>query len=143
MEFRQDRLLDGRKVLLAVHGKAIRELLTPIFKQMGASAILFGSGAEMLRQIKEFNPGIVFCEADLDTMDGIDFVRQVRKEMRLAMAIILLVEQHDGEIAAKAREAGASDVLLVPFSIADIIRTSKKVLEKPEAQTKLRFGPRT
>ncbi len=142
MDFRQDRVLGGRKVLLAVHSKAIRELLSPIFKQIGAGTILFGSGAEMLRQVREFDPGIVFCEADLDTMTGIDFVRQLRKEMKLTMAVVLVVDQHDGEVAAKALEVGASDVLPVPFSVADIIRVSKKVLEKPEAQTRLRFGPR-
>ncbi len=142
MDLQQGRVLANQKVMLAVQNKALRELLTPIFKQLGATEIVFGTGLEMMKQLDTFKPQIIFCEAMMDQVNGIAFTRQVRQELKLKIPCVLLADMQDGDVSGKGKAAGASDVLGIPFSVADLIKVAKRALEAPDTQVPLRFGPR-
>jgi CheY-like chemotaxis protein len=139
-----DKLLNNRKVLIAVEGKLIRELMVTTLKQAGAKAILCGSGVEMLRQVQGFAPDIIFSEYELGTVTGADFIRRVRVDYKIKAPAVVLVPSEDTTAAAKSKSAGANAVIVIPFSVRDILTVTKTLIEQgPDAPTvKLRFGPR-
>ena len=141
MDYKQDKILAGRKVMLAYQSRSLRDLLTPIFKQIGAEVVLTGPALEMLKQIELAKPDIIFCEYQMETLDGPAFVGQVRREYRLKMPAILVADCQDGEAPIKSRAAGANEVLAMPFSVQDVTAIVKRALDRPEAHV-LRFGPR-
>lgn len=141
MDYKQERILAGRKVMLAYQSRSLRDLLTPIMKQLGAESVLAGPALEMLKQIELAKPDVLFCEFQMDSLDGPAFLGQVRREFGLKTPAILVVDAQDGEATAKARTAGANEVLGMPFSVHDVTNSAKRALDRPEAHV-LRFGPR-
>ena len=142
LEFRQDRVLKDGKVMVAAQSKLIRELLPPALKQAGAGQILFGNGVEMVRAFKEFKPDIIFAEYAMDLINGAQFVQQLRREHKATTPLVLMGDRSDSELSTRARDAGVSEILYIPFSVEDLLKVSKKLIEKRDAPTELRFGPR-
>ncbi|HIJ37334.1 MAG TPA: response regulator [Rhodospirillaceae bacterium] len=141
MDFKQSRSLAERKVMLIYQSRPIRDLLTPIFKQIGAETVSAGPSVEMLRQLELLKPDIIFCEFEMDTLDGPTVVAQLRREHKLKTPIILVVDAQDGDARQKSRQCGANESLSMPFSVHDVITVTQKALDRPEAHV-LRFGPR-
>ena len=127
--------------MLAYQSRSLRDLLTPIMKQLGADTVLAGPALEMLKQIELAKPTVIFCEYQMDSLDGLAFLGQVRREFKLKTPTILVVDSQDGEATARSRAAGANEVLGMPFSVHDVINVAKRALDRPEAHV-LRFGPR-
>ena len=142
LEFRQDRVLKDGKVMIVAQNKLIRELLPPALKQAGAGALLFGNGVEMLREFKQFQPDIIFAEYAMDLINGVQFFQQLRREHKATTPVVLMGDRSDTELTNKARDAGISETLMIPFSVGDLIKVSKKLIDKRDAPTELRFGPR-
>jgi CheY-like chemotaxis protein len=139
-----EKVVNGRKILLVVEGKMIRDLLVTTLKLAGAKSIVFGSPVEMMRQVKDYAPELIFCEYDMPGVNGADFVMQLRNTCKLTTPTVVLVSQHDSDGQARSRTAGANEILLMPFSVQDLLRTSKRMLalDAQRPPTQLRFGPR-
>ncbi|HVI50005.1 MAG TPA: response regulator [Candidatus Sulfotelmatobacter sp.] len=122
-------LLAGRKIMMAVEGKLLRELLVTMMKQAGAGRFLFGNGVEMLRQVREFAPDLIFCEMQMSMLGGLDFTRQMRNAYMMKTPLILLVPRADGDSSAAGLKAGATVALGVPFSVNEVTEAVRKALE--------------
>jgi CheY-like chemotaxis protein len=139
-----DKLLVDKKVVLAVEGKLLRELLVTAIKQAGAKSMLYGNGIEMVRQVKDYKPHIIFCEYTMSSLDGVSFLRQIRKEYKLKTPAVMLAARVDGDAHSRSIAAGANETISIPFSVQDVLSTTKKMLElgSDRAPKKLHFGPR-
>jgi len=120
--------LSNQKVLMAVESRLLRELLATLLKQAGAGRFLFGTGVEMLRQVREFNPDLVYCEMQMSVLSGLDFTRQVRNAYLMKTPLVMMVPRNDGEAANQSLKAGASATLGVPFSATELADVTKKLL---------------
>lgn len=114
---------------MAVESRLLRELLVTVLKQVGADRFLFGSGVEMLRQVREYNPDIIYCELQMQMLGGIDFSRQIRNTYMMKTPLVMMVPRTDGDAAAKALKSGASASLGVPFSANELAEVTRKLLE--------------
>lgn len=121
-------LLAGKKILLAVEGKLLREVLVTVLQQNGASRFLFGTGVEMLRQIRDFAPDLVYCEYQMSMVSGVDFIHQIRNNWAMKTPALLLVPRTDGEAVGLATKAGASATVGVPFSANELVEATRKLL---------------
>ncbi len=130
--------------MLAVEGKLIRDLLVTALKQAGATSMLYGTGLEMVNKIMEYSPNIIFCEYTMESLNGIGFVRHLRRECKLKTPIVMLASRLDDDAQAKARAAGANETVAIPFSVQDILNVTKKMIEwgLDRSPRKLFFGPR-
>lgn len=126
-------LLSGRKVMLAVEGKLLRELLVTVMNQVGAGRFLFGNGVEMLRQARDFAPDLIFCEMQMSMLGGLDFARQMRNAYLMKTPLIMLVPAADGDAAAAALKAGATVALGVPFSVNEVAEAVRKAMDDKTA----------
>jgi CheY-like chemotaxis protein len=121
--------LSNRKVLMAVDGKLLRELLVTLLKQAGADRFLFGNGVEMLRAVRDFAPDIIFCEMQMPVLGGLDFARQLRNAYMMKTPLVMLVPRTDADAAGQAAKAGASASLPVPFTAKELTDTTRKLLD--------------
>ena len=135
-----EKLLKTGRAMVAVQGRLIRDILVPTLKQMGATNILFGSGVEILAQAREFEPEIIFCEYAMDVVNGEAFLRQLRKGFGMTTPVVVMVNRQDGAAQTKAKAAGATDTLDVPFAVGDVLKVTKKALSNGGAPKKLYFG---
>lgn len=139
-----DQLLVNKRVVLAVEGRLLRELLVTAIKQAGANSMLYGNGIEMVHQVKDYKPHLIFCEYMMQSLDGVSFVRQVRKGYKFNTPIAMLITRVDGEAHSRSIAAGANETIGIPFSVQDVLNTTKKMLEmgSKKSSQKLHFGPR-
>jgi DNA-binding response OmpR family regulator len=140
----QAKMLADKKVVLAVEGRLIRELLVTALKQAGSTSMIYGTAIEMAHKIVDYSPNIIFCEYSMESLNGVGFVRHVRRECKLKTPIVMLASRLDGDAQAKSIAAGANETVAIPFSVQDILGVTKRMLEwgMDRAPQKLFFGPR-
>ncbi len=140
----KDRFLTGKKVLIAVETKTVRDIVINFCRDKGATEVLFGNGKEMSGQLEIFTPEFVVCEFHMSAMDGVSFCKLLRSQLSKPIPIIMLLSVHDDDGQNQARRAGAVESLTMPFSLNDILTASKRAIERGSEATPsgLRFGPR-
>jgi len=140
---RAQSILNGKKVMLVASNRAIRDLLAPMFNQIGAAGVRLSSGGDtVFKEIDVFRPDIIVCHQEQEAASAIAFIRMVRLQVSTPLALVLVLEQKDSGMGREAVLAGASGVLMIPFSVNDLKKIAETVLAEPQGATKLRFGPR-
>lgn len=140
----QEKFLLNKKILLGIEQKPIRDIIVNMCKENGCTSIVFGNGDEMILLAEKVAPDIVYCEFNMAPLDGISFTRAIRPKIKSSTPIIMLISDLDHDGSAKARQAGASESVRIPFSLNDIVSVTKKVLARGNetSPSGLRFGPR-
>jgi len=116
--------------MLAVEGRLLRELVSSALASLGVSKFLFGTGVEMLRQVRDFKPDLIFCEYEMSMVNGPDFVRHIRTTYNMQTPVVMLFPRTDGDAAGKSLKVGANSSLGIPFSVNDLLEVTKKVMTK-------------
>jgi DNA-binding NtrC family response regulator len=135
-------ILSGKKIMLVATSRAIRDLLAPMFNQIGAGGVRLSSVANCPKDLDTYRPDLLICHFEQDGGNAVDFIRSVRQKVPNQMALVLVLEQKDSGMSREATHAGASGVLMIPFSVNDLKKLTETVLAKPEATAGLRFGPK-
>jgi len=142
MTMPEGRFLDGKKVLIAFEHKLTHELLLSALKQCGAGQTLSGPPPDMLARIREFKPDLILCEYAMEQVNGADFLRFIRKEMKIVVPAVMLIHRGDPEAMTRSRAVGVEQTVLIPFATIDIMTALKKAsgTEAAVAKKELYFG---
>jgi len=115
--------------LVVDDSSAMRTILSRILKGLGFEVHTAGNGREALERLGEVG-GIRLALVDwnMPEMDGVEFVRAVRGDDRLAGLKVLMVSS-ESDVARMqiALEAGADEYAMKPFNAA-IIRDKLELL---------------
>jgi CheY-like chemotaxis protein len=116
-------LLTGKKLLVADDSVAIQKVIYLTFSDEGMEVTAVGDGVQARDRLEEIAPDIVFADALMPGIDGYELCRIIRQNERLReIPIILLVGSFEPFDEAKARQAGASDIVTKPFqSIRELV----------------------
>jgi DNA-binding response OmpR family regulator len=131
-EAKSDAPLKNRKAVLSVESPLLREILTVSLKQAGIGAMTVGTAVDMLREFRNLKPDIIFCEYNTFMIDGVAFIHHLRKNQNSVVPVVMLVPRDQAKITDTAMRAGANAVLSIPFSVADLVATCRKVLSQGE-----------
>jgi len=105
-------------------------LLGELMKDLGARNIYSETtDVRALSAVKAIEPQLIFTELKGPNLDGLDFVRRLRRSdmaSRQAPVIIVTAEATAGAIVA-ARDAGAHEFLRKPYTIKDLLRRLEAV----------------
>lgn len=78
-------------------------------------------GSEALTKAGKVRPDLVMLDVEMPKMDGYQSCRAMREQLDMAaIPIIMLTGRNEAEDAQRAFEAGATDYLTKPFSIAQL-----------------------
>lgn len=117
-------------------------LIEPVEAERGRlSAMLSGAGLPGVRgyedpvlalhEIFELNPALIIVNLDLDGMNGLDFLQELRPYAmsRLYLPIIAISGQESEDLRESAFELGARDFIALPVRRLDLIQRARNLLE--------------
>jgi two-component system, OmpR family, alkaline phosphatase synthesis response regulator PhoP len=85
------------------------------FHHAGVEAVLARSAGEAARRVLERAPGVALVSLGLGAEESLGLVRRFRREYATSrLPILLLAEEGQESLVARALEAGASDFVLLP-----------------------------
>jgi two-component system response regulator FixJ len=113
-------MAEAERVYLVDDEEVIRRSLGVMLKLAGYDCIAFASGAELLEQIEDLEPGCILLDVRMPDMDGLEVQRQL-KLRGLKMPIVFMTGHGDVAVAMTALRGGASDFLEKPFERAALL----------------------
>ncbi|MCE3226849.1 MAG: putative response regulator receiver protein [Bacteroidetes bacterium] len=120
----------NRTILVIDDSESIREVITVGLQSSGYNVIKGINGADGLEQLRQ-SQGIdlVITDLNMPVMDGISFVKEVRKDANYRfLPIIVLTTESQETKKQEAREAGATAWIIKPFSKEKLVNVIKKIV---------------
>ncbi len=110
-------------VVLADDHRMLRDSLRRSLEEHGFDVVGEApDGAEAVRLVQALRPDVVLMDVSMPTMDGVEATRQIS---RLApdSQVVMLTMHADGDVMARAIQAGAVGYLVKDCSIDDVLAT--------------------
>lgn len=118
------------KLLLVDDDPNVIQIMGRLLKPV-ASIRFANSGAEALRQAREWLPDLVLLDAELGDMSGLQVMRDMRQDPSLQEVAVIFVTSHDEEaLEVAVLQQGASDFITKPIRTAPLmarVQTQLKV----------------
>lgn len=122
------------KILVVDDNPTTREFVSTLLGYHGYHIITASNGAEALKKVAIDIPDIVITDLLMPTMDGYEFVEELRKkpETKNIRVIFYTATYALNEATLLAKSCGALAVLSKPAEAAVILETIRQTLSKPE-----------
>lgn len=132
-------------VLIVEDEKDIRDLLVFNLKREGFAVLEAGDGKSALEVMAAKKPDIVLLDLMLPGMDGLSVSKAMQKDAAIAsIPVIMLTAKGEEVDRIVGLELGASDYVVKPFSVREVILRIRAVLRRgiPSVDTAvLECGP--
>ena len=119
-----------RNVLIIDDSESIREIVASGLEVSGYNVIKGINGEDGLKNLHENgNIDLVITDLNMPIMDGITFLKEVRKIERYKfMPVIILTTESQEAKKQEAKNAGATAWIIKPFSKEKLVTVIKKVI---------------
>lgn len=134
-------------MLLVDDNKHMHMVVKAILNSMRVKNIRFSdNAADAFMEMRQWHPDIVITDWAMEPLDGLDFVRLVRKgadSPNPYVPIILLTGHTEMHRVLEARDAGVNEILAKPISIKSLYSRIVAVIDTPRpfVKSKTYFGP--
>lgn len=134
------------RVLIVDANAASARLLGELMKEIGARQPVYTAQTERALDIaREFDPQLVFTDLEGPDLDGVELTYRLRRgnlTSRKAPIVVMAVQPREGAIKA-ARDAGAHEFLVKPFTAGALFKRVENVALKPRLwiEAKMYVGP--
>lgn len=127
------------RILIAEDDVTSRSILLGVLKNSGHKVEVTVTGAEALKSLQQDDaPAICILDWCMPEMDGLEVVRQVRKQPTdRPPYIIMLTSRNDKSDIIDGLNAGANDYLSKPFDTGELLSRIEVGRRMVEMQTKL------
>lgn len=126
------------KILVADDQAENRALVVALINYRGYQPLEAADGVEALALVRSEHPDLVISDLLMPTMDGYEFVRQLRADPEIADTEVIFYSAHYLEREAQnlAKACGVSRVLIKPSEPQDILLAIDQALQHaPQAST--------
>jgi two-component system chemotaxis response regulator CheY len=107
--------------LVVDDSRVIRKVARRILEEIGFDVAEAGDGVDALAWCRAAMPDAILLDWNMPTMNGIDFLRTLRKEPGgEAPVVVFCTVENDIDRIREALDAGASEYIMKPFD-GDII----------------------
>ena len=111
-----------RRVLLADDDPALRRLVLTTIGTDHFDVLQAGDGQEALDMAREQHPDLMVLDVNLPRRDGFDVCRLLKDNPdTAAIKVVMLTARGADADRARAREAGADDYFVKPFSPVQLL----------------------
>lgn len=107
-----------KKILLVEDDPAIQEMFSMVFKEPEYTITCYMNGQLLLKNNYPL-PDIFILDKQLSGNDGLDICRHLKSHSQTCLIPVVMISANP-LILELAREAGADNVLLKPFRLADL-----------------------
>ena len=116
------------KILIVDDAKFMRMTLSNILMKGEHEIVGEGeNGKDAIRLYRELKPDLVTMDITMPEMNGIDAVREIKKEFSDAK-VIMCSAMGQQKMVVEAIEAGAKDFIVKPFDESRVINAINRVL---------------
>ena len=106
----------------------VRESLKMVFGK-DYRLIEAGSVDAAIRNVQEEKPEVVLLDVLMPKTDGIEILRQI-KSIHPGCEVIMVTGMNSHQLAAKAMDFGAFDLVAKPFDVVELRKKVNKALQK-------------
>jgi diguanylate cyclase (GGDEF)-like protein len=119
------------KILVIDDNPINRKVLAAVLEHAGHRTLEASDGVDGLATVHSSSPQLVISDILMPTMDGYEFVRQLREDPHTTTlpVVFYTAYYHEREAHKLAAECGVERVLAKPASSSEILSTVKQVLE--------------
>lgn len=114
-------------VLVVDDEAVVRDGMRRVLTAAGYSVATAADGIDALEHAAARACRLVICDLMLPDRDGFELLRALRA-MRPRIAIVMMTGFATGENAARAIEAGATDILMKPFEESELLEVVRRLL---------------
>ncbi len=112
-----------RTCLIVDDSRVVRKVASRIIRDLGFTVTEAGDGAEALAMCRQAMPDAVFLDWNMPVMNGIDFLRALRREPGgKSPRVVFCSVENDPEHIHEALRSGADEFIMKPFD-ADIVES--------------------
>jgi len=122
------------RLLIVDDEMSVRESLKFVFSK-GFSVFEANSLETAIAKVKDARPAVVLLDILMPRTDGIEVLRQI-KAIHPGCEVIMLTAMNNRQIAAKATDFGAFDLVGKPFDVVDLLAKVNSALAKATMQEK-------
>ncbi len=108
------------RVLIVDDEENIAYLLSVALRNHGLEVQTATSGAEALQLVRLFNPHLIILDVMLPDRDGLDVLKQLRRES-IDVPVIFLSARGSVEDRVNGLALGADDYVVKPFSLEEVL----------------------
>jgi two-component system chemotaxis response regulator CheY len=119
------------RALVVDDSKATRMVLSRTLKEFGFAVIEAADGREALTELSQLEevPELILTDWNMPVMNGLEFLRELRKAERFASsAVVMVTTRNDVDQIVEALEAGANEYVMKPFT-AEIMGDKLRLLK--------------
>lgn len=127
--FRNSLVFKGKRILVADECDTLRNLVAVIFGFAGAEAIEVNNGEECIAMARSARPDMIFMDADIHRINGIDVCRTLKNSGEtLSIPILLTSSDHTMLKSAGSGPLFAEGYLAKPFNSLQLLEKAVCVL---------------
>ena len=121
--------MSQKTVLIVDDSATIRQVVHATLTQEGYNVVVATNGRDALRCLLAQKVNLIITDINMPEMDGITLIKTVKskKEFRFLPIVCLTSENHQ-EFVPRAKEAGACAWIYKPFTPAEVLRITKRLL---------------
>ena len=119
----------NKKIMTVDDSSTIRQMLNFTLQDAGYDVIEAVDGQDACDKLKENPVSMVITDLNMPRMDGIELIREVRKDpANRFVPIIMLTTESQEKKKQEGKAAGASGWIVKPFSPEQLLAVVKMVL---------------
>jgi len=128
--------IQGKRILIVDDQEFNRELVETILRKTGAEPTTCSNGLDAVERLKSNPADLVLMDIQMPGLSGLDATKQIRAHdgTNQEIPIIALTAGSSDKEKEAIRAAGMNDVLLKPFSQADLMQMLGKYLGEPNTR---------
>ena len=120
------------KILIVEDSKLMRRAITKVVVTKGYEPVEAVNGAEALEQLfkNKEDIGLVIMDWNMPVMDGLDALVKIREDEQYNhVPVLMATSEGIAEDIARAKEAGANDYMVKPFTLQDLANKITELIE--------------
>lgn len=119
----------AKKILVVDDSAAIRQSVSFILEQEGFEVVQAADGNDALAKLGSGGTEMVITDVNMPNMDGIELVRQIRKNAQHKFVpIIVLTTESQGSKMEEGKTAGATGWIVKPFDGEKLLGVVRKLI---------------
>ena len=117
-----------RKILVVDDTRNVQVLLSDFLGSQDFEVVTAADGREALEVVHAENPDLILLDIMMPTMDGYQFIGQLRKLSSIPV-IMITARQQEGDII-RGFDLGADDYITKPFRLRELLVRMRAVLRR-------------
>jgi transitional endoplasmic reticulum ATPase len=122
------------RVLVVEDEKDVLQLICKVLTTHGFEGVGFENPLQALQHLEHEYFDVAVLDIHLPDKDGVNLLRDI-KVMQPHVGVIMVTGDTDVRVAVESLKAGASDYLLKPFDLDDLLRSVQQALQKARVKS--------